>query len=429
MSENQSTLDIETLSNTSKESKKTWKETFSIISLKKMPSLPSMTFQQWKEKQQNIKNQMEKVINNVKYGQWNFYPYKDINKDYDNNKSIYLLGKEFADSKMIQNDILSFEQFIEYFKSRLWFTYRIDIPSIPYTKETGDCGWGCMIRVMQMMTAQAYSKIFVDNNFKGNYNDYLKILELFDDSSNGPLGLSNFVKYPYENYKKKVGSWFSPSEAAQVMNQLLKDQKIKDNDILNSISIYCTVNSCLAIDQIENLSENWKKRIFLIIPVRLGVKDINKCYYEHITKIFSFHNCLGIMGGKAKRSLYYIGCYNDSLIYLDPHLMQEYVNLEVETPNIDTFFCNIPKKVPLSQVDPSCAIGFLINNKEDLDKTIYQLVINQIATYEMADGFFKKVLNPIFTIIDHSSQLKKYIPNHNKESLERLNPSDDFEML
>uniref|UniRef100_A0A0K0ENC8 Cysteine protease n=1 Tax=Strongyloides stercoralis TaxID=6248 RepID=A0A0K0ENC8_STRER len=425
----ESTPDIEELSNTNKEAKKTWKETFSTISLKRIPSLPSMTFQQWKIKQQNIKSQMEKVINNVKYGQWNFYSYKDISKDYDKNKSIYLLGKEFADSKINQNDILSFEQFIEYFKSRLWFTYRINIPSIPYTKETGDCGWGCMIRVMQMMTAQAYSKLFVDDNFTGNYNDYLKILELFDDSSNGPLGLSNFVKYPYENYKKKVGSWFSPSEAAQVMNHLLNDQKNKNNSILESISIYCTNNSCLILNQIENLSNNWKKKIFLIIPVRLGIKDINECYYEHINKLFSFHNCLGIMGGKSKRSLYYIGYYNESLIYLDPHVMQEYVNLEEETPNIDTFFCNIPKKIPLTQVDSSCAIGFLIKDKEDLDKTIHQLVIHQIATYEMADGFFKKVLNPIFTIIDHSSQLKNYIPNNSIENLKKSNPSDDFEML
>uniref|UniRef100_A0A0N5B7L5 Cysteine protease n=1 Tax=Strongyloides papillosus TaxID=174720 RepID=A0A0N5B7L5_STREA len=422
----------ETVTSTKKESKKTWKETFSTINLKRMPSIPSITLQQFKDKQQNIKSHMEKVINNVKYGQWNLYPYKDVNKDYDKNKSIYLLGKEFSDTKMTKSDLLNFEQFIEYFRSRLWFTYRINIPSIPYTKETGDCGWGCVIRVIQMMTAQAYSKLFIDDKFNGNYNDYLKILSLFDDSCNGPLGLSNFVKYPYENYKKKVGSWFSPSEAAQVMNHLLKEQKNKGNEILDSLSIYCTINSCLVLEQLEYTSDNWRNSVFLIIPVRLGIKYINECYYEHITKLFSLDNCLGIMGGKARRSLYFIGSYNESLIYLDPHVMQEYVNLEEETPNIETFFCSIPKRVLLSQIDPSCAIGFLIKNREELDRTVYQLGIHQIATYEMADGFYKKVLNPIFTIIDQSSQLKKYVPNNSNsynDVSEKSNPSDDFEML
>uniref|UniRef100_A0A0N4ZJG0 Cysteine protease n=1 Tax=Parastrongyloides trichosuri TaxID=131310 RepID=A0A0N4ZJG0_PARTI len=412
----------------SNNTRRTWKETFTTVGLKKIPSLPTISIQQWKDRQQSIKNQMDKVINNVKYGQWNIYPNKDVNKDFDKKKHIFILGKQFNDSKFSSNNLLNFEQFLEYFKSRLWFTYRINIPSIPYSKETGDCGWGCMIRVMQMMTAQAYSKIFIDDNFSGNISDYREILSLFDDSSNGLLGLSNFVKYPYENYGKKVGSWFSPSEAAQVMNHLINTHKDKNNKLINSLVIYCSVNSCVEIDQLEIISDNWNKNILLIVPVRLGIKHVNGFYYEHIASLFSIENCLGIIGGRAKRSLYYVGYYDKSLIYLDPHVMQEYVDLEVSSSQIDSFFCSIPKKIPILQMDPSCAIGFIIKNKEELDSTVKKLSLHQIVTYYMADGFEKKVSNPIFTVVDHSSQISKYVPNTLDNSVSS-NLSDDFEML
>ena len=38
-------------------------------------------------------------------------------------------------------------------------------------------------------------------------------------------------------------------------------------------------------------------------------------------------NCVGIIGGRPKHSLYFVGFQEDNLIHLDPHLVQQNVNV------------------------------------------------------------------------------------------------------
>jgi len=56
----------------------------------------------------------------------------------------------------------SLDEFKSDFKSRIWFTYRKDLPSLPNSRLRSDVGWGCMLRCGQMMLAQAMVVHFLD---------------------------------------------------------------------------------------------------------------------------------------------------------------------------------------------------------------------------------------------------------------------------
>ena len=119
--------------------------------------------------------------------------------------------------------------------------------------------------------------------------------------------------------------------------------------------------------------------LLILIPLRLGVDKLNPSYIPSLLSLFQFPACVGIMGGKPRSSLYFIGVQDAMLFYLDPHTVQKSVSLVGEASLArgstlaakhaiaSSYHCASIQSIPVRDIDPSMALGFYIESRKSLD--------------------------------------------------------------
>jgi len=299
---------------------------------------------------------------------------------------LYILGVKYRtphDTYAITDDVLS----------RFWFTYRsgfapIGSPSGP----TKDTGWGCMMRCGQMMLAEAYLRFFTPAGryfrWKLNLTDpiYWEILNMFIDRRLSSYSIHQIVQMG-DSEGKSIGQWFGPNTIAQVL------RRIASNEFDKQLNVHVAMDNTLILDDIRKLSQNtttvetiqrktnenpkksWKPLV-IIIPLRLGLNDVNVEYIDQLKFCFQLPQTLGFIGGKPNHAHYFIGYVeNDELLYLDPHVTQTHVDTTV-TKDDASFHCDRVNRMKFSALDPSLALAFACKSENEFEDLIAKLRSN-----------------------------------------------------
>nr|CAD7461998.1 unnamed protein product [Timema tahoe] len=351
---------------------------------------------------------------------------------------VWILGKKYSaiyDVEMIRRDI----------RTKLWFTYRRGFVPIGDTGLTTDKGWGCMLRCGQMVLAQALVHLHLGREWNWHpetrNSAYLKILHMFEDRRAAAYSIHQ-IALMGASEGKDVGHWFGPNTVAQVL------KKLAVYDEWSSVVIHVALDNTVVINEIKQLcrfkvlsvnpsslhyrgegldllgsSGEWKP-LLLIVPLRLGLSDINPVYVQGLKTCFTFKQSLGVIGGKPNHALYFIGCVGNEAVYLDPHTTQlaglvEDKEQEHERTLDATYHCQYASRMHILQMDPSVAVCFFCSTEEEFD-VLCRLIQERLVVPEK---------QPLFELCNERPQ--QWSPMQDTFEADRQfdDSDEDFELL
>jgi cysteine protease ATG4 len=98
--------------------------------------------------------------------------------------------------------------------------------------------------------------------------------------------------------------------------------------------------------------------LLLFIPLRLGQEKFNVEYAEAIKSCLELKQSVGLIGGKPRHALWFIGYNDNHLLYLDPHKTQNSVPIPSDDQDISdmSYHCSTFDKIHIGELDPSLAL-------------------------------------------------------------------------
>lgn len=312
----------------------------------------------------NVRYQMSEVPSVPIFG----YKQVDLSGSFE---SVSLYSKTFNNA----------EEFLEAFQSVIWITYRYGFEPITYKDKifTSDTGWGCTIRVGQMLLLNTLKLHF-------HLSSSSQLLELIQENlTAAPFSLHKIVECG-KNFNKNPGDWYSPALISHVIQSLSEDFEIPGMKILVCMDSVVYKNK---------IPEN--EACLVLIPFMLGIENIQPEYYEVIKSFLSSEWTVGIIGGIPKSALYIVGFQGDNLLFLDPHFVQLACTSGQDLLNkINTYECSSPKLLPLSVAESSLSVGLYFRNKNEF-YNFERFVLN-------SNSALKEILNFKDKDIDSNTQ-------------------------
>lgn len=151
-----------------------------------------------------------------------------------------------------------------------------------------------------------------------------------------------------------IGQHFSPT----VLARALRKQCRKRSDI--PFEIHLVKQGVISISSLQSATST--KPQVVLVPLRLGADTLNPGYSTLIKTVLSIPQSLGIIGGRTARAFYIVGFQDDSLLYLDPHLLRPAViNFETILSSRE-YHTRAICELSIAQLDPTVLFGFLLTN-------------------------------------------------------------------
>lgn len=85
---------------------------------------------------------------------------------------------------------------------------------------------------------------------------------------------------------------------------------------------------------VEVNSTRWLTSVLILVPLRLGLHELDIIYEDHLKEALKLPQTVGIIGGSPRRAVYILGYQDESFIDLDPHFIQTTVNVLGQTFDI-----------------------------------------------------------------------------------------------
>eukprot|EP00747_Dinoflagellata_sp_TGD_P222694 gnl/TRDRNA2_/TRDRNA2_94392_c0_seq3.p1 gnl/TRDRNA2_/TRDRNA2_94392_c0~~gnl/TRDRNA2_/TRDRNA2_94392_c0_seq3.p1 ORF type:complete len:357 (-),score=68.21 gnl/TRDRNA2_/TRDRNA2_94392_c0_seq3:74-1144(-) len=292
---------------------------------------------------------------------------------------VVLLAEQYDTSDEAQR-----EAFMRDFSSRVQLTYRRGF-STPLSLVGGreicsDTGWGCMLRVMQMMLAQSFVSFklgrawrFDDSQDLAEGSSYLDIVSCFLDTPKAPFSLHSLVSAGQRLLGKEPSAWFGPTSAAQAVGHIFQAEVNKEGSQAPAFvqKLACVVFEDGAVykDSVNQLFDGGAEGIIILLCRRLGLDAFNAAEYRNgIESCFELQEFQGLASGNSASSAhFFVATHGDSLVYLDPHTTHPALeSLEFARGEAaPTLRASQPLPLRWARLNPSVCMGFLVRSREE----------------------------------------------------------------
>merc|ERR1712188_189555 len=264
-----------------------------------------------------------------------------------------------------------------------------------------DVGWGCMHRSAQMLVTQAFLWCNLGRDWRLDDHDvppeeYYRILQLVEDSPRAPFSIHK-IALQGNSLSKQVGQWFGPSTAIVALSQLHELQQLD-----HEFSMYLADDSMIYLDALyakcrstppsspsssssaaqSEMTQPFRP-VLILIPVRIGLEKPNDIYIPALREVFQYPQCIGIIGGRPRASLYFIAAQGDTLLYLDPHFPQQSVDMSNPPFSNASYHSTVIRRINMKDCDPSMAVAFFCSSRKNLN----DFVARSREIMESSDSF------------------------------------------